>query len=86
MKTRQSIYFDDAKGSKLRLDYDGAPNAYTPAKPILLEGDGTWKTAIFSVSDATFQGRQNDGADLRFTLVDPIAPLAIRSMLHDRYV
>jgi hypothetical protein len=73
-------YFDDVKGSKLQLEYDGASDGYTPVEPVLLRGDGIWRTATFVVADAAFQGGQNDGADLRFTLVAPVAPLAIRSV------
>lgn len=73
-------YFDQPADSKLFLDYDGRLGPYTAAEPILLEGSGTWKSAQFTVLDGTFQGRQNNGADLRFSLRSPAAPLALWSV------
>lgn len=71
-------YFDEPAGSKLRLEYDGEEGPYSAAQPVVLAGSGKWKRASFRIDDAIFRGRQNDGADLRFSLQEPVAPLALR--------
>ncbi len=72
--------FDQPAGAQLRLEYDGASGPYTSAPPIALTGSRTWKRVAFAVGEATFRGRQNDGADFRLSIQDPLAPLALRSV------
>ncbi len=77
-------YFDGTAGSHLVLEYDGTSGPYTVAAPVVLGGSGRWKSASFTVRGALFRGRQNDGADFRFSLQNPAAPLALRSVRLER--
>ncbi|MBW8041359.1 MAG: DUF4038 domain-containing protein [Planctomycetes bacterium] len=73
-------YFDETTDSQLILEYDGSPSPYTAATPVSLEGSGTWKSTSFTIRNARFQGRQNDGAYFRFSLKNPKAAMALRSV------
>lgn len=73
-------YHDDKSGAKLILEYDAVRRAYTAAAPVSFSGSGKWKSATFKLPDATFRGRQNDGADFRFSLQGGSRPLALRSV------
>jgi len=77
-------YFDETSDSRLILEYDGRSGPYTAAAPVSLEGSGAWKSASFTVQDASFKGRENDGADFRFSLQNSKAAMALRSVsIHD---
>lgn len=73
-------YFDETTDSRLILEYDGRSGPYTTAAPVSLEGSGTWKSTSFIVQDASFKGRQNDGADFRFSLENSKTPMALHSV------
>ncbi len=73
-------YLDRSAGAKLVLEYDGSHGPYSAAPAKSLEGTGNWKSASFTIRDAVFEGRQNDGADFRFSLQGGTAPLALRSV------
>ena len=77
-------YHDDGAGAKLILEYDAAGGAYTAAAPVSLGESGQWKSATFKLDDATFRGRQNDGADFRFSLPVGSHALALRSVRLER--
>lgn len=72
--------FDQNAGTNLLMEYDGAPGAYTAAEPVELTGSASWKSVLFVVKDAVFQGRQNDGADFRLSLVGDKAELVLKSV------
>ena len=64
-------YFDAAPGW-LQLQFDGSDTnapfqgAYTTApERVVLSGSRIWKTAVFHLEGARFQGMQNGGADFR---------------------
>ncbi len=68
-------YFDEKEGA-FTLEYDGSdPNApfdgaYTRAgKTIHYSGSMTWKTAVFRLSKARFENRENAGADFRIAVL-----------------
>lgn len=73
-------YHDSGPGAKLVLQYDATAGAYTTAMPVSLSGSSKWKSATFELCDATFRGRQNDGADFRLSLQGGSCPLALRSV------
>ncbi len=69
-------YFDADRGGHFRLDYDSFvetgkdQGAYTQSKEkVYLKGTERWRKARFLLDDARFEGRQNDGADFRVTVV-----------------
>lgn len=69
-------YFDADAGGHFRLDYDShdesnrSLGAYTQSKEkVYLKGTQRWRRARFLLDDARFEGRQNDGADFRVTVV-----------------
>lgn len=64
-------YFDAAANSVLCIEYDG-PRAYTPSeRRVRLKNTSEWKTNIFELTDATFSGRENGGADFRIIATKP---------------
>ena len=69
-------YFDGETGGHFRLDYDSFnetsrnQGAYTQSKEkVYLKGTQRWRKARFLLDDARFEGRQNDNADFRVTVV-----------------
>ena len=69
-------YFDAEAGGHFRLDYDSHngtsrnEGAYTQSKEkVYLKGTQQWRKARFLLDDARFEGRQNDNADFRVTVV-----------------
>lgn len=69
-------YFDGDAGGHFRLDYDSRDDsnrslgAYTQSKErVNLRGMQRWRKARFLLDDPRFEGRQNDGADFRVTVV-----------------
>ncbi|WP_165234328.1 DUF5010 domain-containing protein [Aquisphaera insulae] len=77
-------YRDGAPGS-LGLQYDShdptatLDGAYKDCPEVVpFKGDGTWKTATFTVKDARFDGSQNGGADFRLVVNAP--SLAVRKV------
>jgi gluconolactonase len=71
------VYLDKAPGV-LQLRYesrDGASHAMKKLQPLQLQGTGDWKSASWSVSDATFAGGM-DAADLRLESANRV-PLVI---------
>jgi len=69
-------YFDAEAGGHFRLDYDSHngtsrnEGAYTQSKEkVYLKGTQRWRKARFLLDDARFEGRQNDNADFRVTVV-----------------
>jgi hypothetical protein len=69
-------YFDGDAGGHFRLDYDSFnettrnQGAYTQSKEkVYLKGTQRWRKARFLLDDARFEGRQNDEADFRVTVV-----------------
>jgi len=77
-------YHDGPALARLVLEYDAVEGAYTVAAPLSLAGSGEWKSATFTLPRATFRGRQNDGADFRFSLRGDSSPLALRSVRVER--
>ena len=66
-------YFDAAvaRDSILSVEYDG-PRAYTPSEyRVRLKNDSVWKKATFELTEATFTGRENGGADFRIIASKP---------------
>jgi hypothetical protein len=70
-------YYDQGTGS-FTPQYDSTnpqggdlSGAYTDAPPVQLTNSGTWKTATFTVDNALFANRENDGTDFRFTSPNP---------------
>jgi hypothetical protein len=69
-------YFDGEGGGHFRLDYDshnGASRnggAYTQSREkVYLKGAQRWRKGRFLLDDARFEGRQNDHADFRVTVI-----------------
>jgi hypothetical protein len=69
-------YFDAETGGHFRLDYDSYngtsrnEGAYTQSKEkVYFKGTQRWRKARFLLDDARFEGRQNDQADFRVTVV-----------------
>jgi len=70
-------YFDvSSVGGHFRLDYDSHngtsrnEGAYTQSKEkVYLKGTQRWRKARFLLDDGRFEGRQNDAADFRVTVV-----------------
>jgi hypothetical protein len=69
-------YFDGSIGGHFRLDYDSHngtsrnEGAYTQSKEkVYLKGTQRWRKGRFLLDDARFEGRQNDAADFRVTVV-----------------
>jgi len=70
-------YFDGSSvGGHFRLDYDSHnatsrnEGAYTQSKEkVYFKGTQRWRKARFLLDDARFEGRQNDAADFRVTVV-----------------
>jgi hypothetical protein len=69
-------YFDAQAGGHFRLDYDSHngtsrnEGAYTQSKEkVYLKGTQRWRKARFLLDDGRFEGRQNDQADFRVTVV-----------------
>lgn len=73
-------YFDTTPSGRLVLEYDTQDTPYQAAPAVALSGGNTWRTASFPLVGAVLQGRQNDGADLRFSLQNTDNPLAIRAV------
>ena len=72
----QVEYFDGEAGGNFRLDYDSHngsskdQGAYTQSKEkVYLKGTQRWRKGRFLLDDGRFEGRQNDGADFRITVV-----------------
>ncbi len=64
-------YFDTAPDSTLSIEYDG-PRAYTPSeRRVRLKNSSQWKTAVFELTEAEFNGRENGGADFRIIASKP---------------
>ncbi|HWG01877.1 MAG TPA: NEW3 domain-containing protein, partial [Trebonia sp.] len=66
-------YYDSGTGA-FTPQYDSTnakggdvSGAYTDAPPVQLTNSGTWKTATFTVHDAMFANRENDGTDFRLS-------------------
>jgi beta-glucosidase len=66
-------YYDEGTGT-FTPQYDSTnpkggdlSGAYTNGPPVQLTNSGTWKTATFTVHDALFGNRENDGTDFRLT-------------------
>ena len=69
-------YFDAEAGGHFRLDYDSYNDtskdqgAYTQSKEkVYLKGTQRWRKGRFLLDDGRFEGRENDGADFRITVV-----------------
>jgi autotransporter-associated beta strand protein len=61
-------YYDNSGSTVLGLQYDGAGGNYTAhPQSITTSGSNTWRRVRFEIADAWFGGRQNGGADFRFT-------------------
>ena len=70
------VYFDTQAGGHFRLDYDSYngtsknEGAYTQSKEkVYLKGTQRWRKARFLLDDGRLEGRQNDRADFRVTVV-----------------
>jgi hypothetical protein len=66
-------YYDQGTG-RFTPQYDSTntqggnlSGAYTNGPPVQLTDSGTWKTASFTVHDALFANRENDGTDFRLS-------------------
>lgn len=65
-------YYDDTGSILIKLQYDSVDSAYKDyPTTITTGGTKNWKTASFTIDDALFGNRENDGSDLRI-LVEPI--------------
>jgi len=69
-------YFDGEAGGHFRLDYDSYngnskdQGAYTQSKEkVYLKGTQRWRKGRFLLDDGRFEGRENDAADFRITVV-----------------
>lgn len=64
-------YYDATKGAALSADYDStdtsAPvnGAYENTGAVTLTGTNAWKTQTWTLSNASFKGAENSGADFR---------------------
>jgi hypothetical protein len=83
-------YFDADAGGHFRLDYDSRDEssrylgAYTQSKErVNLKGTQRWRRARFLLDDARFEGRQNDQADFRVTVVGGRFFLRSVKVLHE---
>jgi hypothetical protein len=59
-------YYDGGSGP-INLDYDSTSGPYTNVSTINRAGINTWKQARWTVTDAYFGNRQNNGADFRIS-------------------
>lgn len=59
-------FFDNDIGS-VGLEYDSASHAYTPGAGFYTAPSKKWDRALLHIADAKFTGRQNGGADFRFS-------------------
>ena len=83
-------YFDDDSGAIFRLDYDSynessrLRGAYTQSKErVHLKGTQRWRRTRFLLDDVRFEGRQNDQADFRVTVLGPRFFLRSVKLLHE---
>lgn len=83
-------YFDEDSGAIFRLDYDSynessrALGAYTQSKErVHLKGTQRWRRTGFLLDDACFEGRQNDQADFRVTVLGSRFFLRSVKLLHE---
>lgn len=77
-------YWDEGTGSA-SPQYDSTSRnipdqqgAYKQALPIAFTNTKMWKTHTFVLSDARFVGRENGGADMRFSVSPGSSPLRVR--------
>jgi len=60
-----SVYYKDDNSANWRIEYNSLSDDYEQTPGVSNAGDGEWKSAIFTITDADFRNAQTGGMDFR---------------------